>query len=185
MEDYKFSGKKENEKILLVIRQHPWVFFYLGIGIIGGLVLYLLSYTYFHKSISWFSLWGTIFIIAIIVYLGIRAWYMWINQVYVVTSDRVISVEQKGWFSKSMSESNLENILFINNEVKGPIKTIFNFGDVRVRASGVVEDELVFYNVMNPYEVQQEIVKAQKEKTGGHQPIHETKEKKEGKVVLR
>ena len=75
---------------------------------------------------------------------------MWWNQIYIITSDRVVTVEQRGWFSRSMSESTLENILYINHEVKGPLKTLFGFGDVRIRASGVTEDEIVFYNIPNP-----------------------------------
>ncbi|OGD67105.1 hypothetical protein A3F08_00920 [Candidatus Berkelbacteria bacterium RIFCSPHIGHO2_12_FULL_36_9] len=183
MSEYQFSGQKDDEKVILVIRQSPWVFFYPGLIVILVIALYLAFFYFFqNKGFAFYSAMATLIIV---VYIISRTWFVWWSQVYLITSDRVLSVEQKGWFDRSMSESNLENILFINHEVKGPVQTMFNFGNVRIRASGVVEDELVFTNVYNPYEVQQEIVKAQKEKTGNIASVHESTDKKEEKVVLR
>jgi len=165
MSKYDFLDQKENEEVVLVVRQHYWTFFS-TIAFIG-----LIAITYF--LILWklgageISSWATVIVLALIIYIIIRSWFVWNNQTYIITSDRVISTEQSGWFNHSVSESTLENILFINNEIKGPVKTLFNFGNVRIRASGVVEDELLFKNVADPYNIQQIIVKAQKQKSSG------------------
>lgn len=182
MSEYEFSGQKEGEKVILVVRQCPWSFTKPALFAILIIILYLATF-YFFKT-GPVILYSTITFFVTIIYLISRTWFMWWNQVYLTTSDRVIAVDQNGWFTRSMSESNLENILFINHEIKGPLRTLFNFGDVRIRASGVVEDELVFSNVFNPYEVQQEIVKAQKAKTNNISIKHEADER-ESKVVLR
>lgn len=183
MDEYEFAGQKENEKVILVVRQHPWVFFYTGLIILLIVVIYLILFL-FTKS-SWLVSWGTLIIIVAIIYLIIRAWFVWWNKVYILTNDRIIAVDQSGWFARTVSEANLENILFINHEVKGPIKTVFNFGDVHIRASGVIEDELVLFNVYNPYDIQQEVVKAQKKITGRRGSVQEKKNGKENQVILR
>lgn len=180
MKKYDFLDQKEGEEIVLVIRQHAWVFFPIIFQIIAIIVLTVV--------ISWFAessditSWATIIAILIAIYLVLRTWFMWNSRVYIITDDRLISVDQKGWFNHSVSEANLENILFINHEVKGPIKTIFNFGDVRIRASGVNEDELLFSNVTNPYDIQQIIVKIQKQKTGSREQNNKNTQEK---IVLR
>jgi uncharacterized membrane protein YdbT with pleckstrin-like domain len=180
MKKYDFLDQKEGEEIVLVIRQHAWVFFPVILQIIAIIVLAVMV-SWFAKS-SNITSWATIIAILIAIYLVFRTWFMWNSRVYIITDDRLISVDQKGWFNHSVSEANLENILFINHEVKGPIKTIFNFGDVRIRASGVNEDELVFFNVTNPYDIQQIIVKVQKQKTGSREQNNKNTQEK---IVLR
>ena len=181
MSKYDFLKQKDGEDIILVVRQHYWIFFITIVEIIILLAVYSLVLFYLkgNSAIGWISA----VVIVLFLYVIIRAWFIWDKQVYVITSDRVIVADQSGWFGRTIGESMLENILFINHNIKGPIKTMFNFGDVHLRASGVTEDELVLHNVSNPYNIQQIIVKAQRTRTGSRELKNENEINQ--KVLIR
>lgn len=185
MNDYQFSGQKENEEVIIVLRQHFWVFAIPILEIVLALLIYIIIFHF--AGASAITSWATIIFLAFSLYIFTRAWFIWWNQVYLITNERALAVDQRGWFHKTVSEANIDNILFINHEVKGPIETLFNFGDVRIRASGVVEDELVFKNVADPYDIQQIIVRNQKSRPNHDGPVEEKEEEndKSGKVILR
>jgi len=178
MTKYDWMNKKEDEEIILIVRQHPWYFFVPAISILAVFGVLAMIFIFFRSSqvLSW----ATVVALAMSLYILARAWFVWQSQTYVISNERLVGVEQRGWFTHSVSEATLENILFINHVIKGPIKTMLNFGDVHIRASGVTEDELVFRNVANPYEIQQLVVKAQKTKTGSSKLVEDNQ-----KIVIR
>jgi hypothetical protein len=162
MSKYNFVSPKQDEEIVLVVRQHPW-FFFVPILYIMSLIA-ICVVVYLKAGAGPIISWTTVVSAVLSTYILIRYWYIWYNQTYIITTDRIMAVDQRGWFTHSISEAVLENVLFINHVVKGPIKSMLDFGDVHIRASGVTEDELVFYNVANPYEIQQLIVSSQRKK---------------------
>lgn len=183
MSKYDFLSPKEDEEIILVVRQHPWFFFTPVLWILFFVMICMAIYIE-SKSGPIVS-WTTVIVAVLMLYIISRSWYTWYSQTYIITSDRIVSVEQKGWFTHSVGEAVLENVLFINHVVKGPIKAMLNFGDVHIRASGVTEDELVFRNVANPYDIQQIIVKAQRKKISSKESSENHQTSDGNKPILR
>lgn len=184
MPDMEFHGQKQGEKVLLVLKQNAIVFLAMIVKVITLWLIFILLYKFsFYIPWGWYSYvlsaWLWIAIIGSLYMIATR-WYTWANTVYLLTNDRVLSVEQASWFNRVISEATLWNILFISHKVEGPIQTVFNYGSIHIRASGVVEEEIVLRNVSDPYEAQQEIVGAQKKITGRQATIKEEDDDSKG-----
>jgi len=184
MSDLEFHGQKEGEEVLLVLKQNAIVFFAMILKVVTLWLIFILLYKLsFYIPWDWYSYvlsaWLWVAIVGSL-YMFATRWYTWANTVYLLTNDRVLSVEQKGWFNRVISEATLGNILFISHKVEGPMQTMFNFGSIHIRASGVVEEEIVLRNVTDPYEAQQEIVGAQKKITGKQATVKEEDEDSKG-----
>ena len=80
---------------------------------------------------------------------------MWMDNyldVWTLTSERIISREQKGLFNRVVSELDLTRIQDITVEQKGIVATILQYGDVYIQTAGEVE-RFIFSKVPNPYHI--------------------------------
>lgn len=161
-DEYNFRGKRSDETVFLVVRCHPWllmpiVWFWL---IMAGTVLVSL-YLLGASQITSYIIFG-------ILVLGLGytfyVWFMWNNGIYVVTDQRVIRIEQLGIFNREISEAEVDRIQEISTEVKGPIRTMMNFGDVKLQTASK-EGKVTLKDVASPYDIQQQIVRVQREVT--------------------
>lgn len=75
----------------------------------------------------------------------------------IVTNDRIIDIEQKGLFGRSISELDLSRIQDVHSEIKGIFPSLFNFGTVVVQTAGE-EKNFVFEQVPDPHAVRQRIL---------------------------
>jgi len=95
-------------------------------------------------------------------YLGIWTFYMtefvdFYLDVSIVTNQRVIDVDQRGLFNRTISELDLARVQDVHSEIKGLVPTFFNFGRVLVQTAG--EDKnFEFDNVPDPHRVRQRIL---------------------------
>ncbi|MFH1077719.1 MAG: PH domain-containing protein [Patescibacteria group bacterium] len=55
---------------------------------------------------------------------------------WIVTDDRILNIEQHGLFSRTVSELRLHRVQDVTAEVKGFIRTIFDYGDVFIQTAG-------------------------------------------------
>jgi membrane protein YdbS with pleckstrin-like domain len=160
--NFTFEGQRPDEDVIFVLKQHPWVL--TNAGVIGLILIVCLILT--------FSLWGlsaiTSLIIVLIVFFGFvyggYRWFLYNSYLYILTNQRIIILEQKSLFSRRLSETELDKIQNITVEVKGPVKTFLNFGNIKITTAGV-DPVMVIENVENPYEVQQKIIKYSKKLT--------------------
>ncbi|KPJ84990.1 hypothetical protein AMJ57_04850 [Parcubacteria bacterium SG8_24] len=76
---------------------------------------------------------------------------------WIITDDRVVSVEQHGLFSRTVSELDLAKVQDVTSEIHGVIPYIFNFGNVYVQTAGEKE-RFVFEQVPKPHEVRKHIL---------------------------
>lgn len=156
-----FEGENPNEKMLFILRRHPWTLANTGVVIV--VLLWVMTYVFMKYQGSWVTSWALFLIAPVILYLAFRAWFLWNNSVYVLTSDRLICVDQLGWFRRTVTEINLGDILKISHDIKGPAATMFNYGNVDISASGATETDLSLAAVYDPYDVQQQIVRAKRD----------------------
>ncbi len=169
-EEFHFKGQQPGERVALVLRQHPFVLVEHALKVVGLLLLAVFSFTFAH--VASIMVWlGAAFIIAAII-IGIRSWYGWWNTMLLLTNERVLFVEQKGFANRKMSEALLDHIQFVTNQIQGVIHTMFNFGDVKVQTAGS-QESLLLRQLYDPYEIQQNITKLQREVgRGSYKPHH-------------
>ncbi|MDO8600254.1 MAG: PH domain-containing protein [bacterium] len=80
----------------------------------------------------------------------------WVNyylDVWIVTTHRLIDIEQKSLFSREIAEMRLSRIENVTVEVSGFIQTMLGFGDIKVETAGVsrfiIKDAPRYYEVKN------------------------------------
>ncbi len=78
-----------------------------------------------------------------------KALFRWGNTVLVVTDVRVVDIDQKGFFDRTVTEATYKQIDEVNYRVKGFIPTIFRYGTVRLHLSGTAAD-IEFRNIVRP-----------------------------------
>jgi uncharacterized membrane protein YdbT with pleckstrin-like domain len=98
------------------------------------------------------------------IFIWIYGFFVWIDyyfDIWVITNERIINIEQKGLFVRSLSEVKFEKIQDVTVEVTGFIPTILNYGDVFVQTAAEKE-RFVFRQIANPYETKDLIMNLQK-----------------------
>jgi uncharacterized membrane protein YdbT with pleckstrin-like domain len=126
-----FDGQHEDEEIDLVFRQHPVVmrrYMIFGLGIFALSTVPLL----FWPTQVW-PLWvtGGGFLVGLVLF-GYRflGWYF---SVYIITSERLIQIRQRGFFDRSVQDISHNRIQSVQYEVKGLQQTLLKFGTISVQ----------------------------------------------------
>jgi len=159
-----FPNQKEGEEVLMFIRRH-WisavkiiaaaVFF----SIIPVLFYFLINNYTDYLSGEVFTALGTLFISAYYLFIILYAFGLFIDyylDVWIVTNQRIINIEQKGLFARVVSEKELERMQDITSEIKGFWATILHYGDVHIQTAGELE-RFVFKNIPNADEISRKI----------------------------
>lgn len=157
--EYEFENQRPDEKIVLVKKRHPWVFFKAGLIVLLVIILILIS----------FLIWGANSISVTVLVIGLvfltlflmGRFFVYNNDLFILTNHRIINIDQSGFFTRRVSEAELENIQNVTYMIKGPIRSLLNFGDIEVSTAGNTPG-LTFRNVENPHFVQERIVELQK-----------------------
>jgi len=104
-----------------------------------------------------FVLAGSIYYLYVWIFM-FRAWLDYYLDVWFVTTQRVVSIEQKGLFNRVVAEQKLFRIQDVHAEVKGIIPTFLDYGDVIIQTAGR-EVLFVFKEVPHPHQVARNLVK--------------------------
>lgn len=97
--------------------------------------------------------------------------------VWIVTNERIINIEQHGLFSRTVSELRLNQVQDITSETKGFLETFLTYGDVYIQTAGE-KSRFQFKNIDNPDEVKLTIARLVAECKRRHgdlsagQPLH-------------
>lgn len=169
-EGFHFSGQKEGEKILLVTRRH-WFNILENLSSVFAMILMLIvSYVVLPRLFPVFSTqdFQIIFLFlenlfAMIIWIiFFLIWIDYYFDVWIITNCRIVNVEQKGLFSREVSELELEKIQDITTDVLGIIPTFLNYGDVLIQTAGEKE-RFAFRDVPDPYAIKDLIMNLQKQ----------------------
>lgn len=126
---------RDNEKVVLIVRNF-WPL-HLSRVLLGASLLVLTAFF----SMPLFRL-GTIGVVLFValVFLGLwsslRALVIWYWNVFIITSQRVVDVNQFGYFRREVSEANFEKIQDVLYSVNGILRSLLNFGVVRLQTAG-------------------------------------------------
>jgi uncharacterized membrane protein YdbT with pleckstrin-like domain len=85
------------------------------------------------------------------------AWVDYYLDVWIVTSERIVSMEQKGLFSRVTAELRLSRVQDVTSIQKGKMATFLNYGQVQVQTAAA-QQEFVFEEIPNPTKVAQVIL---------------------------
>jgi hypothetical protein len=78
--------------------------------------------------------------------------------VWIITNERIIDIQQKGFFSRVISEQRHYRIQDVTSEVNGIIATVLKYGNVYVQTAGS-KQRFFFHEVPNPEEVRNTIIR--------------------------
>ncbi len=98
-------------------------------------------------------------------------WTDYYLDVWIVTDQKVISVDQQHLFVREISTLQLDKIQDVTVEVKGIIPTLFHFGDILIQTAGE-KREFLMLKIAEPQKVKDSIVhvieKYNREHFGGY-----------------
>ena len=156
MEDeLEFDGQRPNENAVMSKHQHPWVLAKAGIIVIFAIVLVFLDFLLLRLSTTSVII-GLVLVLFIIFYCTV-IWFSYANTLFILTNERIISVKQKGLFKRRFQEIELNNIYALSYKTEGLLKTLLNFGEVRLTTEGDTTDCVVLENYENPHFIHEKI----------------------------
>lgn len=105
-----------------------------ALAILGASVYYLSCYLFFYTHLATFHL-----------------------DLWIITNDRLLDMEQKTLFSRVITEIDLYQIQDATSEVSGFFPSIFNYGNIHLQTAGAM-NKILFKNVANPNKLREAIL---------------------------
>ncbi|MEK7159421.1 MAG: PH domain-containing protein [Patescibacteria group bacterium] len=142
-----FPNQKPNEHVLMFLRRH-WIAVVKIIGM--SLCLAAVPVVFYINVLNFTNMFDSDTFTAIMILLA-SAFYLFVIlytfsnfvdyylDVWIVTNQRIINIEQHGLFSRVISEKDLSRMQDITSEVKGFLGTLLDYGDVHIQTAGEVE----------------------------------------------
>ncbi len=159
-----------NENILGVYRRH-WiiiamqtlVIILMGICFFASLLMIkkfagaLFAFP-FNRVVLWVAV---VFCQALWLAFFIKFADFWLD-VWVLTNERIIDIEQKGLFKRDIAEFKLDKIQDVSTDVTGIIPTLFRFGNLQIETAGFAK-KFIWKTVPNPQNIKNQILRAHDE----------------------
>lgn len=166
--DIHFPGQRDGERVILLLRRHPFVFFLVAFAFLllallpFGLRL-LLPFPVL-TSLQGTAWEGVILLAGSAYYLFVWlffafAWIDYYLDLWIVTDERIVSIEQAGLFHRVISEQRLIRVQDVTSEIRGILPTVVHYGQVFVQTAGERE-RFVFEQVPEPDLVKKVVLQA-------------------------
>lgn len=180
----KFVKQKSNEQIEYVLHRHPITFLPEIILILVMLGIPFAIRFILNSMLPNFIVAGTpgwaILVLVFSAYVLVTLTFFYTQFVnffldfWVVTNDRIIDVEQKTLFARTISELGLVNIQDVTTEVHGFFATMFDYGDVIIKTASD-NPNIIFQNVSRPNKIRADLIDfSDREKKHSGTMRHET-----------
>lgn len=85
---------------------------------------------------------GSIYMLFVVLFVFAGFLDYWLD-VWVITTERIISIEQKGLFSRSLIELQLDRVQDVNADISGFVPTLLHYGNISVQAAGAVSNTIL------------------------------------------
>lgn len=165
--DIDFPGRQPEEKIVIVLHRHWFVFVrhVVVLVLLAGapLVVWLIWTHITDFVLSDGSLSQTLIIMGGALYylfLWILIFGYWLDyylDVFIITDKRVVDIEQAGLFGRTVAEERLYRIQDVTSDAQGILATALRYGNVYVQTAGKTE-RFIFEQVAHPEKVAQTIL---------------------------
>ena len=146
---------KEGEQILSVTKRYGLTFFWWWIFII---LLFVIPF-FFMFWLFQHGWWGqTLFTIPVVlgVLTIIRTLFLWQKNILIITSHRLIDVDQRGFFDKIVSDIPYDQVEDVMGRIRGFWGTIFRYGNLTIQ-TGSGKVQIIVDKIKQPTFLQQEI----------------------------
>ncbi len=163
---------REDEEIILVLHHHP-ITFWKQILLTAFLILLAFFLMFFLLSLGPIGVALFLALLLTGVSYGLREFYIWYFNVFIITNQRIFDLDQKGFFNKTVSELSLEKILDICYSVQGFWQTILKLGTIKIQAASV---KLMIKNVRQVVQVNQLLADLIREQTGKQIEVKKVKQ---------
>ncbi len=131
-----------NEKVLLVLHKH-WIILFSKIVVFTFLLLVpfigtgLFAYAEIPIPFATTTvLFGFLVYTMIIVLMIFLVWMDYYFDTWIITTQRIIDIEQRGLFNREMSEFMLIHVEDVTIEIPGIIATLMKFGNITIQTAG-------------------------------------------------
>ena len=158
-----FPNQKPNEHVIMFLRRH-WIV-PLKVFLVGALLslVPLVIYLSFAKTeLLQSEMYYAVFILLSSAYYLFIVLFTFTNfvdyylDVWIVTNMRIINIEQKGLFSRVISEKDLDIMQDVTSDVSGFLSTLLEYGDVFIQTAAETE-RFIFKEVPFAQEVSRRI----------------------------
>lgn len=164
-----FPGQRPDEQVLHIVHRHWFnllahffIIFVLFVVTFGSLTFLTLLFPEIvaGDKIIFMSFLEN----SILLFLWLYIFLLWIDyyfDVWIITNERILNIEQKGLFVRHISEIEFSRIQDISTEVTGLMATILNFGDLYIQTASENE-RVTFRQVADPNQLKDEIMRLTK-----------------------
>jgi hypothetical protein len=158
-----FEGQEEGEKIILLLRHHPFnifskivVFAFLCfVPIVLGSIFF--EYLNVHNLVAVFVTISSLWYMALWI-LIFYALTMYSLNILIVTDRRIIENEQRSLFDRKIAGIHIARVQDVSVHTQGVIETFLSFGNIVIQSAGS-EKHFSFANIANPEKVKNIIMK--------------------------
>lgn len=158
-----------DEKILLLVRKHWFILFLqiFGVLVIALLPIFLyilISYIPTILTTTLFSYTGVfiVFYSGWLLLMWMALFNIWTNyylDIWTITNKRLITVDQKGFFFRTMASFRLDRLQDTTVSVNGILATLLDYGTLEIQTAGEKE-RFIAYGLPNPGDLKALILNA-------------------------
>lgn len=131
-----------NEKVLMVLHRHwiaiIWKFLFGAVM----LILPVVVAPYFSaiedasgisQAVLWFFALIYLMIVMLIIFIF---WIDYYLDIWIITSERIVDIEQKGFFNRDVSEFTLDKVQDITIEIPNMAASLLRYGNIVIQTAG-------------------------------------------------
>ncbi len=156
-------NQRDNEKVVIFMRRHWFAVLTIIVAFFFLNTIPLAIGFYFRDTLSiWMqsqvtgsliTVIGSMYLLAVwlLAFIEFTDYYL---DTWIVTTERIISIEQEGLFYRTASELDLAAVQDATAEIRGILQTVFTYGNVYVQTAGE-KGRFVFKNINNPEHVKE------------------------------
>jgi membrane protein YdbS with pleckstrin-like domain len=159
--------EKSYEHIVFVLRRHwitfmPVIFLFLILGL-APVMVFLLINNLFPDIIANTQIYPLIILFGSVYFLSIYLFFYthfldFYLDMWIVTNDRIVDIEQHSLFHRNITEVDLFRIQDVTTQVRGVLPTIFRYGNVHIKTAST-NTNIIFYNVKEPNHIRERLIR--------------------------
>jgi membrane protein YdbS with pleckstrin-like domain len=148
----------EGEELITILRKHRITLSWFFLKIIIVFVLAMIFFR-FAPNEKWSAQVFLIWIFLGFIY-SFRGIFVWLLDCYIITNERIIDIDQRGFFQRIVTEVSYGKIQNAFYEIKGPLATFFNYGNIKIQIAQN-KGMLLMKQIPDPKKIQDIIIKFQ------------------------
>jgi uncharacterized membrane protein YdbT with pleckstrin-like domain len=166
MDLHRLPNPVQDEKVIHVLRRHPITLFTWFLGVLFILVGPFLVWGLINFSqpqllesptlTALMVMGGSVFFLFAWLFL-FQSFMDYYLDIWIVTSKRVLSIEQTGLFARTVSELRLYRIQDVTSTVNGFAHTILDYGDMEIQTAGE-KTRFIFEQIPHPTRISKSVL---------------------------